>query len=417
MRILWIKVGGLWPANTGGRLRSLHILAELSRRHRVTVLTTHARPGEAEELRAWLPPGVEVISVPYTAPKWRSPRFPLLLACSWFSRLPVDLFKSRVPELRRTAGRLLAAGRVDVCVADFLCALPNVPEACSVPVVYFSHNVEYMIWRRLCANAARSWQRLPLAIEWRKMRRCEAAASRRARLTVAVSATDRAALKSLAPDADIRAVATGTDISYFAPRAAVQGADRLVFVGSMDWQPNEDAVLHFIDAILPLIRARRPGATLCVVGRNPGAGLRRAAERAGVEVTGTVDDVRDFVASAAVYVVPLRIGGGTRLKIFEALAMGKAVVSTTVGAEGLPLEDGVHFLRADAARAFADAVLALLEDPRRRAALGAAGRRLVEENYSWSQVAAEFESFIKSCVSVEERLSSTEVAAAADAPS
>lgn len=400
MRILWIKVGGLWPPNTGGRLRSLHILAELSRRHRVTVLTTHTDAREAEALRAWLPPGAEVISVPYRPLKWRSPRFALQLARSWFSRLPVDLFKSRVPALRRTAERLLAAGRVDVCVADFLCALPNVPRACPAPVVYFSHNVEYMIWRRLCANAARPWQRLPLAIEWRKMRRCEAAASRRARLTIAVSETDRASLATLAPGADIRAVATGVDISYFAPRAVPARPDRLVFVGSMDWRPNEDAVLHFIDAILPLIRAHRPGATLCVVGRNPGASLRRAAAQAGVEVTGTVNDVRDFVADAAVYVVPLRVGGGTRLKIFEALAMGKAVVSTAVGAEGLPLEDGVHFLRADAPRAFADAVLALLDDPPRRERLGAAGRRLVEERYSWQQVGAEFESFMEAALNV-----------------
>lgn len=407
MRILWIKVGGLWPPNTGGRLRSLHMLAELSRRHRVTLLTTHTDPRETEELRAWLPPGAQVISVPYRPLKWRSPRFALQLARSWFSRLPVDLYKSRVPALRRTAERLLAAGKADVCVADFLCALPNVP-ACAAPVVYFSHNVEYMIWRRLCANAAKLWQRLPLAIEWRKMRRWEARASRRARLTIAVSETDRAALARLAPGADIRAVATGVDIAYFAPRAVPERRDRLVFVGSMDWRPNEDAVLHFIDAILPLIRARRPGATLCVAGRNPSEGLRRAAERAGVEVTGTVDDVRDFVADAAVYVVPLRIGGGTRLKIFEALAMGKAVVSTAVGAEGLPLEDGAHFLRADAPRAFADAVLALLEDPRRRAALGAAGRRLVEERYSWQQVGVEFESFIKSCLKAPQALSSAE---------
>jgi glycosyltransferase involved in cell wall biosynthesis len=408
MKILWIKVGGLWPANTGGRLRSLHTLAELSRHHRVTVLTTHTRPEEAAALRAWLPQGAEVISVPYTAPKWRSLRFPWLLVRSWFSRLPVDLYKLRVPAVRRAAERLFATGQADVCVADFLCALPNVPSACPVPVVYFSHNVEHMIWKRLCANAASFWQRLPLAIEWRKMRRYEARASARARLTIAVSETDRSALAALAPAAEIRAMATGVDVSYFAPRsAALQQPDRLVFVGSMDWQPNEDAVLYFIDAILPLIRHSAPAATLSVVGRNPSERLRRVAERAGVEVTGTVDDVRDFVAAAAVYIVPLRIGGGTRLKIFEALAMGKAVVSTTVGAEGLPLEDGLHFLQADAPRTFADAVLALLRDPARRESIGAAGRRLVEAHYSWPQVAAEFEAFIKPCVGTGGTLPST----------
>lgn len=411
MRILWIKVGGLWPPNTGGRLRSLHMLAELSQRHRLTLLTTHSSPGEAEALRAHLPRCERVVSVPYTAPKWRSLRFPLLLARSWLSRLPVDLFKCRVPDVRREAERLIAAGEVDLCIADFLCALPNVPRNCRVPVVYFSHNVEHMIWRRLCANAARLWQRLPLELEWRKMRRYEAAASRRANLTIAVSEQDRDMLAALAPGAPIRAVSTGVDISYFAPRKAVpQQPERLVFVGSMDWQPNEDAILFFIDEILPLIRRRVPAVTLSVVGRNPSDLLRRAAERAGVEVTGTVDDVRDFAATAAVYIVPLRIGGGTRLKIFEALAMGKAVVSTTIGAEGLPLEHGTHFLRADEPQTFADAVIRLLADPEQRDRLGAAGRKLVEERFSWAQVAVEFESLIEPAVHKTVELASGHVA-------
>jgi glycosyltransferase involved in cell wall biosynthesis len=159
----------------------------------------------------------------------------------------------------------------------------------------------------------------------------------------------------------------------------------------MDWYPNEDAITHFIDAILPAIRREIPQVGLTVVGRNPTDRLRRAAAAADVRVTGTVDDVRPYVSKAAVYVVPLRIGGGTRLKIFEALAMGKPVVSTGVGAEGLPLEPGVHFLRADEPAEFARAVVSLLGDPGRRKTLAMAGRRLIEERFSWAQVAREFE--------------------------
>ncbi|MBI3491888.1 MAG: glycosyltransferase [Acidobacteria bacterium] len=184
---------------------------------------------------------------------------------------------------------------------------------------------------------------------------------------------------------------TGVDTSYFHPNGARAAAAELVFTGSMDWFPNEDAVLNFVDAILPRIRAAVPAVTLSVVGRAPSAPLRAAVEAAGGRVTGTVPDVRPFVDRASVYVVPLRVGGGTRLKIFEALAMGKAVVSTSVGAEGLPIAPGVHFVQADEPRAFADAVVSLLRDPARRRALGAAGRRLVEEKYSWTQVARQFE--------------------------
>jgi glycosyltransferase involved in cell wall biosynthesis len=160
----------------------------------------------------------------------------------------------------------------------------------------------------------------------------------------------------------------------------------------MDWYPNEDAVLHFVDAIWPRIRRACPLASFAVVGRNPSARVRALAEKPGVHVSGTVADVRPLVGEGAVYVVPLRVGGGTRLKIFEALAMGKAVVSTTVGAEGLGLRPGRHLLLADDPQAFADAVVTLLGNRAMRRAIGAAGRRLVDEEYSWARVAADFES-------------------------
>jgi len=159
----------------------------------------------------------------------------------------------------------------------------------------------------------------------------------------------------------------------------------------MDWYPNEDGIVHFIEAVLPRVRREVPAATLTVVGRNPSSRLRAAAVTAGVHVTGLVDDVRPHMAEAAVYVVPLRIGGGTRLKIFEALSMGKAVVSTAIGAEGLPLTPGQDYLQADDPTSFAEAVTSLLRDPVRRRAIGAAGRRLVEARYSWPKVVDEFE--------------------------
>jgi glycosyltransferase involved in cell wall biosynthesis len=151
-------------------------------------------------------------------------------------------------------------------------------------------------------------------------------------------------------------------------------------------------MLDFMERTLPQIQRAVPETTLAIVGRRPSDRLRDAARAAGAEVTGTVDDVRPFVAEGSVYIVPLRVGGGTRLKIFEALAMGKAVVSTAIGAEGLPLVDGEHFVRADEPGAFAHAVITLLRDPARRRALGADGRRLVEERYSWPQVARAFTS-------------------------
>ncbi|HSN18139.1 MAG TPA: glycosyltransferase family 4 protein [Gammaproteobacteria bacterium] len=390
MRILWVKVGGLWPTNTGGRLRSFNILSELAREHEVSVLTTHLPGEDGEALRRQLPQCKRVQSFPFAALKFRDPRFPLVLARSWFSSMPVDVYKHQVPELRRAVDELLVSGDIDLCIADFAVATPNVPMDGPVPVMFFSHNVEYQILKRLAEAQLDPIRRGLLTIEWRKMRRYEAEICRKARLTVAVSAHDRDLHLADAAGAVIRDVPTGVDVSYFKANGTPENPVELVFTGSMDWHPNEDAIRHFINEILPAIRREVPHARLTVVGRNPSGSLRRDAEQAGVEVTGTVDDVRPYIDGAAVYVVPLRIGGGTRLKVFEALSMGKAVVSTGVGVEGLPLAPGKHYLKADDPASFASAVVSLLRDPERRQALGDAGRQLTHERFAWPQVARVF---------------------------
>jgi glycosyltransferase involved in cell wall biosynthesis len=408
MRILWVKVGGLWPLTSGGRLRSFHMVSELSRRHRVTVLTTHGPGDDPHGLRAALPGCAAVVSVPHRPPKRGSAAFPLAVARSWCSSLPVDIWKTRVPALGSEVARRLASGEADLCVADFLFAVPNVPLDGEVPVVLFEHNVEHMIWQRLCRSERRPWVRPLLELEWRKMRRYEARACAAARLTIAVSEADRALLAAHAPGARITEIPTGVDTAYFAPDGRSEAAGRLVFTGSMDWYPNEDAIVHFGEAILPEIRRELPDVAVTVVGRNPTARLRSAGATAGVRVTGTVDDVRPYIAEAEVYVVPLRVGGGTRLKIFEALAMGKAVVSTSVGAEGLPLVPGEHFLRADSPSEFAAAVVRLVRTPELRRRLGRAGRALIEGRYSWPQVAAEFESRCREAMEEHEPQRATE---------
>lgn len=391
MRILWIKVGGLWPCNTGGRLRSFHMLRELSKRHAITLLTSGEDADQEQALRVQLPQCREIVCVRHRMPKWRAPRFAVTLALSWLTGTPVDMFRARIRSLRTQAASRLARGEVDLCVADFLAAMPNVSPAAGVPLLLFAHNVEHMIWKRLAAVERTPWRRALLELEWRRLRNYESAACRRATLTAAVSPIDQARLAGLAPGARVEAVPTGVDIEYFAPRDTAETPGQIAYVGSMDWHPNEDAVLYFTREILPRVRESVSGTHFIVIGRNPSANLRREAQRCGCTLTGTVDDVRPHLLRAAVCVVPLRIGGGTRLKIYEALAMGKALVSTSVGAEGLPLVDGRHFLCADEPQAFANAVIALLRDPARRRALGRAGRELVERHFAWPKVAVQFE--------------------------
>lgn len=358
-------------------------------------MTTHGPADDPQGLSRELAHCERVISVPFRAAKRGSPAFAGALVRSWLSPLPVDLWKWRVAELRREVAGIVRRGEADVIVADFLAGVPNVPLDAGVPVVFFAHNVEYQIWRRLAEVETRAWMRRLLEVEWKKMRAEERRACERTAMTVAVSMDDRDRLAADAPSATVLDVPTGVDIRYFSPRDTPPVPGRLVFSGSMDWYPNEDAILYFIADILPLVRRERPDVSLSVIGRQPSDRLKAAAAAAGVHVTGRVDDVRPHVAEGELYIVPLRVGGGTRLKIFEALAAGKPVLSTTIGAEGLDVENGRHLVLADGAEAFARETVALLNDATRRQALGAEGRKIVEEKYSWAQVTKTFERYLE----------------------
>ncbi len=185
-------------------------------------------------------------------------------------------------------------------------------------------------------------------------------------------------------------VPTGVDTEYYRPSATARVPNNLVFTGSMDWLANQDAMLYFAAEIFPRIQAEIPNVALSIVGRNPPPRIRKLGETPGIHVTGTVSDIRPYVHGAKVYVVPLRIGSGTRLKLLEAMAMGKAIVSTGIGAEGLPVEHGHNIVLADTPAAFAAETVALLRDRERRGALGLNARETAERDHAWPQVGRVF---------------------------
>ncbi|HET9784491.1 MAG TPA: glycosyltransferase family 4 protein, partial [Terriglobales bacterium] len=236
--------------------------------------------------------------------------------------------------------------------------------------------------------AARPYFRLQAA----RMRRFERRAFERARVVTTVSAEDRAtALGWGARRSSL--VANGVDLDYFQPRPEVAPEpDTMLFVGALDWFPNQDGVVYFAQTILPLLRAQWPAARLRVVGRRPSRDLaRRLAGVAGVELIGEVADVRPHMAAASLLVVPLRVGGGSRIKIIESLAMDKAVVATTVGAEGLQAVSGAHLLLADTPESFARASVHLLQAPAQAQRLGRDGGRWAREHYNWDDCARALE--------------------------
>jgi polysaccharide biosynthesis protein PslH len=390
MKILWVKAGGLVPPDTGGKIRSYNILRQLARQYSITFFSFYAahNPDVHAELKHMFD---RVVTMPLRIPAPKSFAEMCDYTIRLFSSEPYGITKYCRPEVRRGLRALLEQENYDVILCDFMAAAGVIPWDCATPKVLFTHNVEATIWRRhydVASNViwkAISWQ------EWRKMEAAERRYLRLADRVLAVSETDRDAFAAFLNAEKLTVIPTGVDVEYFQPLPGEETANSLVFTGSMDWLPNEDAIFYFTDAILPLIREHSPEVFLDVVGRNPSRKLQALAEsEKSIRLTGWVDDIRPFVGRGSVCIVPLRIGGGTRLKIFEAMAMGKAVVSTSVGAEGLAVRSGENIVLADTPNDFAQAVISLLRDPGRRQQLGAAARTLVQEHYSWTIVANDF---------------------------
>lgn len=257
-----------------------------------------------------------------------------------------------------------------------------------VKCIVDQHNIEHeLFWRTYQRETAwlRKWYN---RLESRLLRPIEIERCRKADVVLTTSERDRLSLKSILPHNVIEVVPNGVDIEAFRCDSQEEVPGQIIFTGAMNYYPNIDAVIFFARRCWPLIQAQIPGATWKIVGGNPLPEVRRLAELPGVTVTGSVPDVRPYLAASTVAIAPLRIGGGTRLKILEALAMQKAVVSTSVGCEGLSVEPGKHLLVADQPETFAQAVVAFLNNPEMRAAYGNAGRALVEAEYSWEHCGA-----------------------------
>jgi sugar transferase (PEP-CTERM/EpsH1 system associated) len=392
VHILWLKTELLHPLDKGGRIRTYQMLRQLLREHRITYLTLDDGQGGGDAVDRAGEYCSDLVRVPLrTAPKG-SLRFYAELARNLASPLPYAVAKYRSAAMEREITRLTERGAIDLVVCDFLFPAVNVPEILPVPAVLFQHNVEAMIWQRHAAVSAQPLRRAYLHRQWRRMYAYERAQCRRFDHVVAVSPEDSAWFAEQYAVHSVSHVPTGVDTDYFRPTGTARiDPNGVVFTGSMDWMPNEDAVSYFTEAVLPSVVAEMPEVTLSIVGRNPSPSvLALAQHHPRVRVTGTVPDVRPYLETARVFVVPLRIGGGTRLKIFEAMAMEKAIVTTSVGAEGLPVHDGEHLLIADTPVAFAAAVSKLLRDPEFAAALGARAAELVRSRFGWRYAAEQF---------------------------
>ena len=389
MRILWIKTELLHPVDKGGRIRTYQMLRALREDHDVTYLTLDDGTAAPDAIGKSCEYASRVITVPFKPAERLSVSFFLELLENLGSNLPYAVQRYRSGALRARVIELSKSA--DLVICDFLAPSQNVPDGILIPTVLFQHNVEAKIWERHADVARDPLRRAYMTRQWRRMLKFEASECRRFDHVVAVSDSDAKIMRDEYGVPSVTYVATGVDTDYFAPSKECRSESEIVFVGTMDWMPNDDGVQWFISEVLPLVRNAISGVQLTIAGRRPSATLARLAARAGgVEVTGTVPDVRPYLARAALSIVPLRIGGGTRLKIYEAMAMGTPVVSTTIGAEGLPVRHAEHLLIADSPQDQADAIVQLLRDRVHAAEIAATALAYVRQNCSWTAVAKQF---------------------------
>jgi glycosyltransferase involved in cell wall biosynthesis len=391
-RLVFISPVFLFPNDAGGKIRTTNILRGMKNgAFHITLVSVASEEqqsrwateigGVCDAFFAWKPLA--------SKPHW-------LRAVDLLNRLPVNVTVDRTPNGRLAVRTAVSAPDVDVVVFDFVHSAVLRPEHLACASVCFTHNVEAEIFARHAKQAANPFRRWLWSTQHRKMQRFERDALARFTTVIAVSDRDAKFFSEAYGIVDARAIPTGVDLAFFQwqePPAVGSGtAPTVVFTGSMDWAANIDGVQFFLGEVWPMVVASRPDARFVVVGRNPpGSLVAMARNLPGVEFTGFVDDVRPYVHSAHAFVIPLLVGGGTRIKAFEAMAMGCPIVSTTIGTEGLGAEPGVHFLEQDGASNMAAAVLSLLADPALRHKLSVSARGIVEERFGHQVAARKFE--------------------------
>jgi polysaccharide biosynthesis protein PslH len=392
LRLAFVSPVFLFPTDAGGKIRTSNILRGLKGgAFDVTLMSpasatqsqqwADALDGVSDRFEAWIPSPARQ--------RWRR-------AFDLVRQIPVNVWADNTPAARESVAQTLQQGSFDVVVFDFVHAAVLRPPQLDVASVCFTHNVEAEIFERHARQAHNPFMRRVWSSQHLKMRRFEREALRSFTSVIAVSERDAAYFRKHYGVDEVADIPTGVDLDFFGwcppPPVDEQHLPTVVFTGSMDWEANIDGVTHFLDDVWPLVLRHMPQARFVVVGRRPPASLvARAQALSGVSFTGFVDDVRPYVHAAHAFVIPLRVGGGTRIKAFEAMALGCPVMSTTIGIEGLDVAPDRHFLLRDQPADQAEAILALLRDGALRERVSREARKCVEDRYGHRVAADAFE--------------------------
>ncbi|WP_447977167.1 glycosyltransferase [Candidatus Nitrospira bockiana] len=395
MKLLFLTGTLPYPPTDGWKIRVFAFLRALAERHDVSVVSFYRPIDEALAADRLREHGVDLHVIP------RSPRYsPVKLAQGLFAKTAFPILNYHHPQMAEAVKAVLRRHEIDLIQAESL-HTAQYALGHGVPAVLDLHNIESLLMKRFARQIPNPFKRLYAEVTWRKLATYERQVCPAFTHCLTCSDEERVLLQTCANVERVSVVPNGVHAASVAeaqPDGATEDRERVVFVGRMDYHANVEGVRWFCHRILPRIRARRPNVLFQIVGGHPVPAISRLAYPGMIEVTGFVTDVRPYLAKARAVVVPLRIGGGTRLKILEALAMGKAVVSTTLGAEGIEAVPGRDLMIADRPDDFAARVITVLEDGDVRRRLGAAGRRLAATKYDWGHIVKTLEGVYERCL-------------------
>ncbi len=389
MKILFLSQVLPYPLDSGPKFRIYYVLKHLSARHRVTLLSFVRSANELQHVPHLLSFCEDVRIIPIKRSRVKD-AFYLLLSLVY--NRPFVVLRDCVSEMRRAVVTLVDGGSFDVVHADQLGMAQYAENLSGVKKILDEHNAVWTILERLYRGEQNAFKRALLRRECENLKRYERSVCQKCDQVLTVTEEDRKILQSLSSDdCSIEVIPICIDPSAIPMVERTPGTKRILHVGTMFWPPNIDGVLWFSKEVYPLIRREVPEAAFYIVGARPPRAMKRLGRvDPGIVVTGYVEDLLPHWRDCAVFVVPLRAGGGMRVKIIEALGRGVPVVSTTIGCEGIDVQNGKHLLVADEPREFAEAVVEIMQNDDLAASLARNGRRLVEEKYDWKIVYKKF---------------------------
>jgi glycosyltransferase involved in cell wall biosynthesis len=395
LKVVIINEGLGYPPKGGNWLRTLNLMLPLARRHEITYVCRGAKDEQAEQIARsfYAENGIRMRICGEPPADKKGPAFYARVAANLASRLPYSIASHRSEDVRREIRRLANSENIDLFQFEAL-GYADALTGTGARTIVMAHNVESLIWERLYQTERQRLKRWFIGHQLRKYERYERAVMQGASRVVSVSREDAALLRERFGVSDPAVVDNGVDVSYFASAPTTRRPDpkQILFLGSLDWRPNLDAIDVLLTRIMPQVLAAEPDAHLAIVGRNPSPALiRRLRREPNVELHADVEDVRPYLAQSAVMTVPLRIGGGSRLKILEAIASGLPVVTSRIGCEGLIFEPGRDLCVVEGEDQMAASLVESIRNPAPAAEMVRRGRTLIDAHYDWSRLADRLE--------------------------